>query len=156
MDLINFDKNKHPNNPKWGMFSSLIDTNQDFAHHNHTFTPCSQIDLTKTTALYAIPELFQNPCNCFSDASQQNKCLSIATDLIAFKYWIHCSLTLTVTGLSQWILSLHNFWNKNLLLRINGDANRSGSKGDAHNFKILFHNKYLQLDCQIKRQRSRC
>ena len=86
------------------MFPSLKETKRVFAHHNRTFTPCSQTDLTKTTALYAIPKLSQNPCNSFSDASQQNTYLSITTDLIVFKllkYLIHCSLTLSDTGLSQ-------------------------------------------------------
>ena len=122
------------------MFSSLVGTNRVFAHHNRTFTPCSQTDLTKT-APYAIPELSQNPCNYFSDASQQPKCLSIATGLIVFKlfkYLIHCSLTLCDTRLTQWNLYLHNFWNKTLLGRINGDANPNGSKSDALNFKIFF------------------
>ena len=83
------------------MFSFLLGTNRVFAHHNRTFTPCSQTDLRKTAALYAIQELSQNPCNCFSDASQQNKSLSIATDLNAFKlfkYLIHFSVTLLTRG----------------------------------------------------------
>ena len=46
--------------------------------------------LIKTTALYAIPELSQNPCNCFSDAAQQNKChhLNIVFDPLFFDtFW---------------------------------------------------------------------